>query len=127
MMPPQLQVDVEWLKEQGRNVEVVEDGTRFYVILKAFQLPDSGQYLPSVTDLMIMPDYQYPMSRLDMYWTDPVVRLASGGLPRQADSMENYAGRSWQRWSWHYDGWNPSTHNIATHIEVFMDRLARGT
>jgi hypothetical protein len=127
MLPPQLEGDINSLKERGYEIQVVEDGTRFYVILKAFRFPDGGKYTPPVTDLMLMADYQYPMSRLDMYWTDPVVYLTAGGLPRTADQFEQYAGRRWQRWSWHYDGWNPSKHNLSTHIEVFLDRLARGT
>lgn len=125
MMPPQLSADIEFLRQRRQEVNVVEDGTRFYVILKSFRLPD-GRYAPPVTDLMMIADYQYPASRLDMYWTDPAVHLASGALPLNADQFETYAGRRWQRWSWHYEGWNPSKHNLSTHVEVFFDRLARG-
>ena len=124
-MPPQLDSDIDALRIEGQKVDVVEDGTRFYVIFKCFRLPD-GRYVPPVTDLLVIADYQYPVSRLDMFWTDPTVHLASGGLPQSADQFELYAGRRWQRWSWHYPGWNASKHNIRTHIEVFHDRLARG-
>lgn len=125
MIPPRLVTDVESLRQQGLEVEVVDDGTRFYVILKAFRLPD-GQYAPSQTDLMVIADYQYPSSRLDMYWTDPTIHLASGALPMNADQFEQYAARRWQRWSWHYPVWDPSKHSLRTHVEVFYDRLARG-
>jgi hypothetical protein len=125
MMPPQLAQEIESLRHEGHNVEVVEDASRFFVVLKAFRLPD-GKYVPAVTDLMIIADYQYPASRLDMYWTDPPVRLLSGAIPQTADQFEIYAERRWQRWSWHYPVWDPSKHNVRTHIEVFRDRLARG-
>jgi hypothetical protein len=125
MIPPQLARDVDTLRQEGQEVEVVEDGTRFYVILKRFRLLDT-KYVPQVTDLMVIADYQYPASKLDMYWTDPQVRLATGGLPLSADQFETHAARQWQRWSWHYPVWDPSRHNLRTHLEVFLDRLARG-
>jgi hypothetical protein len=125
MIPAKLAEEIERLCELGHQVEVIEDGTRFYVVLKAFQLPD-GQYTPAVTDLMVIADYQYPMSRLDMYWTDPQVHLAPGALPLKADQFEVYGNRRWQRWSWHYPAWDPAKHNVRTHVEVFRDRLARG-
>lgn len=125
MTPPQLTRDIDSLRQDGQDLNVVEDGTRFYVILRSFRLPE-GRYVPPVTDLMVIADYQYPASRLDMYWTDPPVHLASGALPQTAEQFEVYAGRRWQRWSWHYPVWDPSKHNLRTHIEVFLDRLARG-
>lgn len=126
MIPPQLAKDVDSLRQEGQQIDVVEDGTRFYVILKGFRLLDR-RYVPQVTDLMVIADYQYPVSKLDMYWTDPQVHLVSGALPLNADQFELYASRRWQRWSWHYPVWDPSKHNLRTHIEVFHDRLARGS
>ena len=125
MMPAKLSEEVELLRKDGAEVEVIEEGTRFYVVLKGFQLPN-GTYRPASTDLMVIADYQYPLSRLDMYWTDPHVRLPSGALPQAADQFEQYAARRWQRWSWHYPSWDPALHNLRTHVEVFRDRLARG-
>src|ERR1700730_15808088 len=125
MIPSKLTEEIEFLRGQGQDVDIVEDGTRFYVVLKAFQLPD-GRYTPAVTDLMIIADYQYPMSRLDMYWTEPHVHLVTGGLPLGADQFEVYGNRRWQRWSWHYPAWDPAKHSVRTHVEVFRDRLARG-
>jgi hypothetical protein len=121
-----LAADVEELRGYGHNVSVVEDGTRFYVVIKDFQLPES--YVPSVTDLMLIADYQYPMSALDMFWTEPHVRCgSSGGFPQAADQFEGHAGRTWQRWSWHYQGWDPATHSLSTHLEVCLDRLIKGS
>ncbi len=125
-LPPQLDSDIESLRGDGHTIEVIEDGTRYYIVFKNFKLPD-GRYSPEVADLMVMADYQYPMSKMDMFWTSPAVSRNAGGLPQNADQMEQYANRTWQRWSWHYNGWDPSKHTIRTHIEVVQDRLARGT
>jgi hypothetical protein len=124
MTPAKLAEEVELLRRDGAEVDVIEDGNRCYVVLKQFQLPN-GAYTPTATDLMVIADYQYPLSRLDMYWTDPHVRLATGAWPQAADQFEQYASRQWQRWSWHYPAWDPARHNLRTHIEVFRDRVAR--
>ena len=125
-MPPpaRLVADVEHVRALGHAVDVVEDGTRFYVVFSDFALPPC--YVPNRTDLMFVADYQYPMSALDTFWTEPHVRIPSGAWPQSADQFSEYMGRSWQRWSWHHTNWNPSLHSVATHLEVCIDRLARG-
>jgi hypothetical protein len=125
VLPIQLGADLEPLRAAGHTVTVIEDGTRFYLVLQAFELPP-GLYQPDVTDLMMMADYQYPLSRMDMFWTDPRVLRSDGTLPQNADQFEAYAGRQWQRWSWHYPVWEPARHNVSTHLEVVYDRLRRG-
>src|SRR6266478_9808558 len=99
MMPEALAEEVAALRALGYQVDVVEEAPRFFVIVSDFKLPVE-RYTPSTTNLLVIADYQYPMSRLDMYWTDPPVVTASGAMPQAADNFENYAGRRWQRWSW---------------------------
>lgn len=116
--------DVEALREMGHDVDVIEDGSRTYVIVHAVRLPDG--FTPTETDVMMIADYQYPQSALDMFWTEPHVTIGGGAWPANADQFETHCARSWQRWSWHYPGWNPATHTVATHLEVFFSRLAEG-
>jgi hypothetical protein len=123
--PERLLADAAIVREQGHDVSIVENGTRFYVVLSNYQLADL--YVPEATDLMVIADYQYPMSALDMFWTDPHVRCPNGSWPQTADQFEPHIDRTWQRWSWHYPGWNPSTHSLLTHLEVCFDRLAKGS
>lgn len=121
----QLATDVEGLRADGFTIDVVEDGSRYYVVFKAIAVP-SEAYTPGVLDVMVMADYQYPMSRMDMFWTDPAVSLSDGAVPQGADQLEEYAGRRWQRWSWHYPNWDPGCDSVRTHLEVVFDRLGRG-
>lgn len=95
------------------------------MVLSAVALPD-GLFATSVTDVLVIADYQYPLSAMDMFWTDPPVVCFNGQLPRNADQFEFYGERRWQRWSWHYTGWNPSCHSVTTHLEVVRDRLRQG-
>src|SRR5260370_30145303 len=109
-MPPQLAEDIESLRADGYEISVIEDGSRYLVILGGFLVPD-GRFVPNMTDVMVIADYQYPQSKLDMCWTNPHVQLASGGYPKNADNFEVHAGRNWHRWSWHYS-WDPIRHNL---------------
>ena len=128
MSPPQrLLDDVEELRANGYLVDLVSDAVRHYVILRRFELPTG--YRPAYTDVMIMVDYQYPLSGADMFWTYPHVVCAAGTMPQNADQFMDFgdvpelSGTAWQRWSYHYQ-WDPSTHSLSTHLAVFDARLA---
>jgi hypothetical protein len=122
--PAQLLEDLSRLHDCELDATIVEGHPRYYVVIANLELPSF--YAPAMTDLMMMADYQYPMSALDMFWTSPHVRRAdSGAFPANADQFEQHIGRHWQRWSWHYGGWNPARHNLVTHLDVFFDRLAK--
>jgi len=123
-LPARLMTDLDALKGEGHQIEAVQDGVRYYLIFRNYALPDQG-YVPAVTDVMLMTDYQYPASRMDMFWTDPAVKLPSGAWPQNANQFEAYCGRNWQRWSWHYSVWDPARHSVRTHLQVVIDRLAR--
>jgi len=125
-LPDQLARDIESLRDDGHVIEIIEDGNRYYFVFAGFAIT-SEAYLPRTTDVMVMADYQYPMSRMDMFWTDPEILKTLGGYPQGAENFEEYAGRRWQRWSWHYPNWNPACDNVRTHLEVINDRLSRGT
>ena len=125
-LPSQLEADLAALRAEGLDIEVTEDGTRYYLVFRNFRLPD-GRYAQASTDLMLMADYQYPQSAMDMFWTDPRVTCPDGRLPQKADVFETYAGRTWQRWSWHYSGWHPVRHSVSTHFDVVRNRLACGS
>jgi hypothetical protein len=120
--PARLVEDIAELRAAGLQVELDSDAARFYVIIRSFALP--AAYEPNVVDVMVMTDYQYPLSALDMFWTEPHVRCCSGGWPANADQFSDFAGRTWQRWSYHYPGWDPVRHSLLTHLGVFQARLA---
>lgn len=118
-----LTADIAAVQTEDLVVQVVEDGTRFYILFKDFALPDC--YVPDRTTMMFVADYQYPMSALDMFWTYPHVRLTNGAWPQSADQFMDFINCSWQRWSWHHAGWNPAVHTVETHLEVCRDRLLK--
>lgn len=122
-LPQRLAAEVEELRGLGHAIDVVENGNRFYLIFRDFIMPDA--YQPRKSDLMVMADYLYPQSPLDMFWTEPHVTLLNGQYPQNANAFEQHCGRTWQRWSYHY-AWNPAQHTLRSHLSVINDRLSRG-
>lgn len=121
ILPARLNVEIEELRLRGATVDLVTEASRHFVIVRDFLLP--GGYDRDDADVMIMADYLYPMSALDMFWTFPHVRCQSGLLPQNADQYCDFIGINWQRWSYHYL-WNPACHSLLTHLDVFDARLA---
>ena len=63
-----------------------------------------------------------------MFWVTPGLALADGRQPQNADQLETYAARTWQRFSWHYPPghrWNPATDGILSHLRFARVRLGQ--
>jgi len=108
----------------GVVVNVVEDGGRMIVILAAVPLPVNAFRLRE-TDLMFIADLMYPLSAMDMFWTEMDVVRPDGSVPQGAETIEQYVGRSWRRFSWHRNGvWNPAGNPLLDHFSFAESRLA---
>jgi Prokaryotic E2 family E len=106
----------------GRHPEA-PDNPQIFVVLSQVTLP-SGLYAQSSTDVLFITDHQYPRSALDMFWTEIGVVLAGGGTPANADSIEEYAGRRWRRFSWHRGGsWNATGNGLLDHYHFMLQRF----
>lgn len=109
--------------EVGVIAEIQQDGSQVFIILRAVPLPP-GAYKVDTTDVLFIADAQYPLSAMDMFWTDVEVLRADGSVPQAADSIETYAGRQWRRFSWHRNGiWKPSGNPLLDHYEFIRDRF----
>jgi len=126
-LPPQLEQDIDKLREIGYDVEVRReppDGAKIFVIIKDFPLPECWKNADkNSTDLLIIADISYPNSKLDMFWTETGVLLKDGRVPKNGDVIENYLNRKWRRFSWHCKSWNPAIDNIITYLDVVIERL----
>ena len=70
----------------GVTVDLQEDGTQVFVILRSLPLP-CGAYRVTVTDVLFITDAQYPLSAMDMFWTDvDVLRNAASFLGQRSTS-----------------------------------------
>lgn len=94
------QIDVVNLAERGDAYEVFQEANMTCVLLRGYRLP--AGYDRSQSDLLLRLSPGYPDVAPDMWWFDPPVRLADGRAIQATDGIEQYLGRSWQRWSRHF-------------------------
>ncbi|HEV2317524.1 MAG TPA: E2/UBC family protein [Thermoplasmata archaeon] len=136
MLPAQLSEELTELKKTYR-VEVAEEDTTINVVI--FDFPTSTLYNLSHTRVLIRVPRTYPDAGLDMFWTDPDLKLADGSTPNGADQLEPYpatgqipelAGKAWRRFSWHPQPgtptrWNPAYDNLLSYTEFIKRRLSQ--
>ena len=115
----------ELAEKAGVRVDVEQQGPQAYIILRALPLP-KGAYQVTVSDVLFITDTQYPLSAMDMFWTEPAVLRHDGSVPAGGESIETYVGRQWRRFSWHRNGtWNPAGNPLLDHFAFVQDRFAR--
>jgi hypothetical protein len=115
----------ELAEAAGVHVEVEQEGSQVFVIMRSLPLP-RGVYRVSATDVLFITDTQYPLSAMDMFWTDITVLRTDGSVPAGGDSIEIYLGRQWRRFSWHRNGiWNPVGNCLLDHFEFMQARFAK--
>lgn len=125
MIPQELEAEIAHLKDLGYNPEIHIEGQRIYIVFRDF--PFGPAYSPARGDLLLYTSIVYPNAGFDMFWTDPNVKLANGGVPQAAEVMESYMGRTWRRFSWHLNrGWNPARDSLRSWLSYVEARLAKG-
>ena len=111
--------------ETSLRASVDQDGAQVFVVLHDVCLPP-GAYRVAVSDVLFITDAQYPLSAMDMFWTDLTVVLPDGSISAGADVLETYLGRQWRRFSWHRNGiWNPNGNPLLDHFEFMQARFAQ--
>lgn len=136
MLPSQLVEELTELKKRFR-VEALEEDAFIDIVI--FDFPTSALYNSQSTRVLIRVPRAYPDGGLDMFWTDPELRLIDGAIPAGADQVESYpatgavpelAGKNWRRFSWHPQPgtpsrWNPSVDNLISYTEFIRRRLSQ--
>ena len=108
----------------GVQVDINQVGVQVFVILRSLKLPPEA-YQIATTDVLFIADSQYPLSAMDMFWTDPSVLLPGGAVPASADRIESYLDRQWRRFSWHRNGcWNVNGNPLHDHFEFMQYRFS---
>lgn len=102
----------------------VKENTEIYIIFIGYKIP-SNIWNRETTDLLIITHSTYPNAKIDMFWVDPPLELKNGGKSKAANVFENKLGRSWQRFSWHLQTWNPGKDNLITYLEDVNRRLRK--
>lgn len=120
-----LESDEEYLKQKGYVFETSAQGSELHVIIHGFPLPSS--YSVTSVDLLVRIPAGYPNAKLDMFWTNPSVTLANGGVPKTAEVSATIGGRTWQRWSRHWTTrWRPGVDGLDTFLVAVRNELNKG-
>jgi len=98
------------------RVRLEELGNQLLVIVEKCALP-KGLYTAEQADLLLITDFQYPHSAMDMFWLEEGVTLRDGRIPGYCSAIESYGDRRWRRWSWHRNGrWTPGVDDLLSHF-----------
>src|SRR5438309_5007822 len=123
-LPP---ADISCLVERGTVYQVTADANMTCVVLPAYQLP-TGYDQPH-SDLLLRLSPGYPDVPPDMWWFGPAVNLTNGQPIPATNCVEQHLGRSWQRWSRHFNGgqWKSGVDSLESFVALIRQELRRYT
>ena len=118
--------DDDFLSELGYVWKLHPDGEEAaFLVLEGFDVSGGG-FTPAMSDLMVRIPAKYPLSKLDMWYCAPAIRLIStGAYPDRGDVFETFLGVTWQRFSRHLaDGsWNAGVDGLRTFFRFILKEL----
>ena len=94
------EADARFLSERDIQHVVHDDGGMVCVVLAGWQLPAGLNAAHADILLRLAPGY--PDVAPDMWWVDPALRRRDGTEIPATQVVEQYIGRTWQRWSRHF-------------------------
>jgi hypothetical protein len=117
--------DRTYLEARGQPFQVVSEASMICVVFSGFSLPIG--YDPPHSDLLLRLSPGYPDVPPDMWWFSPAVRLADGRSIPATDSNEQHLGRTWQRWSRHFNGgqWQSGVDSLESFLALIRKELQR--
>jgi hypothetical protein len=122
---PLLPEDAQYLNERNIAYSVLEEASMTCLVLAGWSLPAGLN--ESHTDVLIRLAPGYPDVPPDMWWVDPPLRTVAGTEIPATQSMELHLGRTWQRWSRHFNGgqWQPGIDRISGFLALMSGEFRR--
>lgn len=119
------EADTKYLSERGIAHDVATEGGMTCVVLHQWPLP-KGLNHPAA-DLLLRLSPGYPDVHPDMWWFNPPVCLANGQALPATEVIEQYLGRSWQRWSRHFNNgqWQSGVDGLESYLALIRRNLER--
>lgn len=119
------QHDVTCLAERGLKYSVSTEANMTCVVFQGYRLP--AGYDREQADLLIRLNPGFPDVQPDMWWFDPAVRLKDGRSVKATDVTEHHLGRTWQRWSRHFNAgqWRSGVDSLESYLALIRRELER--
>lgn len=117
--------DCAYLEGRGQPYQVVREANMVCVLLPGFPLPPG--YDRRESDLLLRLSPGYPDVPPDMWWFAPAVKLTNGRAIPATNCVEQHLGRSWQRWSRHFNGgqWKSGVDSLESFLTLIRQELQR--
>lgn len=117
--------DAEFLARRGLAHTVTVDSAMTCVVLQGWNLPQGLNVFQA--DLLIRLQPGYPDLPPDMWWFSPGVTLANGGVIQATEVTETHLGRTWQRWSRHFNPgqWRSGIDGLESYTALIERELVR--
>jgi hypothetical protein len=119
------QSEVVRLAERGIKYTVSAEANMTCVVVQEYRLPPG--YDREQTDLLLRLSPGFPDVQPDMWWFDPGIRLKDGRLVRATEVTEHHVGRTWQRWSRHFNAgqWQSGIDSLESYMALICGELER--
>jgi len=117
--------DVDFLEAQHLSWETVRDGGVGRLVIHDFSIPAGYKQDRAALNLRIEP--AYPDTQIDMAYFFPAIERIDG-LAIPQTSVDEFDGKSWQRWSRHRTGenpWRPGIDDVGSHLALVRFWLER--
>ncbi|MER9971355.1 E2/UBC family protein [Mesorhizobium sp. M0060] len=116
-------IDQDYLQARAPGHSVSLDGGMIAIIIPSFPLP-SG-FTAVSADLLLRLSPGYPDVAPDMWWFEPAVRRTDGQVIEATHSQEAYLGRTWQRWSRHFQAgqWRSGIDSLESYLTLVKKEL----
>lgn len=117
--------DISRLEERGLHFTVELEANMTCVVFPGFSLPIG--YDVQQADLLLRLSPGFPDVPPDMWWFNPAIRLTSGQFAQATEVTEHHIGRSWQRWSRHFNAgqWKSGIDSIESFLALIRKELQR--
>ena len=103
----------------GARIEHAADGQRVLVVP---DVPASQGWTPSAVTVRVVVPTGYPHVHPDCFYTEPDLRLASGGEP-QNSSIQAVFGGQYRWFSWHVAAWDAGNSSLDKYLRFCEQRL----
>lgn len=117
--------DRECLEERHLQYSEVVEDRMICLVVHGFPLPNGLR--PTRSDLLLRLAPGYPDVPPDMWWFDPPILRPDGQPIPQTDVTESHLGRTWQRWSRHFNPgqWRPGVDSLESFLALVNQELVR--
>lgn len=119
------QRDSAYLTDRGHEYQVSVEANMTCVVLGDYELPHG--YDREKSDLLLRLSPGFPDIPPDMWWFFPPVRRVDGSQVQATEVTEHHLGRTWQRWSRHFNAgqWRPEADSLESFLALIRRELER--